>query len=602
MYKVKDSILEQLKKVPQEPGVYLMKDAFGKIIYVGKAKRLRNRLSSYFHGVDKHPNKTKKLVVNTVEFDYIIVNSETEAFLLEANLIKRNQPKFNILLKDDKSYPIIMITDEEYPRLVRVRKVEGKGRFFGPFTSGYDVNLVIEALKNIYPIRRCDVPLHTMKRPCLYYHMGKCLGPCTGKDVHEEYDAHIEKMIEFFQGNRQPVIKALEQRRDEAAQGLNFELAIQYRDQLEAVKNLTYYQKVTDVRLDNRDYVGLARLDEDICITVFIRRDGKIIERENHVFDNLIEETDAEIIEEFLTQYYQEANFIPNEIVIPGVPNISLLEDYFRQLAGHKVRLTEPKRGEKRDTLVLVQKNAQEYLAKFTDRIRQEQKRNEEIGIILSSIVSLDDIQRIEAYDISNIFGYMSVASMVVFEDYKKKPSDYRKFRIKHVKGPDDYHSMKEVLTRRLHRLQEEGFGKRPDLILVDGGKNQVGAATSVLSELGLSIPVIGMVKDDRHRTDGLFFEDHFIKLDRSTNIYRFFYQIQEEVHRFALSYHQKLRGKSLAFSVLDDIPHIGPVRKRKLLEHFGTIDGIMKASLEELIEVEGLDTRAAQAVFDHFN
>ena len=602
MYQVKETILEQLKKVPQEPGVYLMKDGFGKIIYVGKAKRLRNRLSSYFHGVEKHPNKTKTLVVNTAEFDYILVNSETEALLLEANLIKQNQPKFNILLKDDKSYPIIKITDEEYPRLIRVRKVEGKGRYFGPFTSGYDVNLVIEALKNIYPIRRCDVPLHTMKRPCLYYYMGKCLGPCTGIPMHEEYNAHIDKMIEFFQGDRQPVIDELSRRRDEAAERLNFELAIQYRDQLEAVKNLTYYQKVTDVRLDNRDYVGLARLDEDICITVFIRRDGKIIERENHVFDNLIEKTDGELIEEFLMQYYQEANFIPSEIVIPGIPDQALLEDYFHQLAGHKVRLTEPKRGEKRDTLILVRKNALEYLEKFSDRIRQEQKRNEEIGIILSSIVSLDDIQRIEAYDISNIFGYLSVASMVVFEDYQKKPSDYRKFRIKHVKGPDDYHSMKEVLTRRLRRLQEEGFGKRPDLILVDGGKNQVGAANAVLQELGLSIPVIGMVKDERHRTDGLFYEDSFIKLERNTNIYRFFYQIQEEVHRFALSYHQKLRGKSLAYSVLDDIPFIGPVRKKNLLTHFGTIDGIMKASLDELLEVEGIDRRSAEAVYNHFH
>lgn len=602
MYQVKQSIMDQLKTVPQEPGVYLMKDAYGKIIYVGKAKRLRNRLSSYFHGVDKHPNKTKTLVVNTSEFDYIIVNSETEALLLESNLIKQNQPKFNIMLKDDKSYPIIKITDEEYPRLIRVRKVEGKGRYFGPFTSGYDVNLVMEALKNIYPIRRCDVPLHTIKRPCLYYSMGKCLGPCTGKDVHEQYDAHIESMIEFFEGNRKPVIQELERRRDEAAGKLSFELAIQYRDQLEAVKNLTYYQKVTDVRQDNRDYIGLARLAEDICITVFIRRDGKIIERENHLFDNLIDKTDGEYIEEFLLQYYQEANFVPGEIIIPEVPKAELLEKYFLQLAGHRVRLTEPRRGEKRDTLTLVQKNAQEYLEKFTDRIRQEQKRNEEIAIILSSIVSTDDIRRIEAYDISNIFGYLSVASMVVFEDFKKKPSDYRKFRIKHVKGPDDYHSMEEVLTRRLRRLQEEGFGKRPDLILVDGGKNQVGAANSVLRALGLSIPVIGMVKDDRHRTDGLYFEDNLIKLDRNTNIYRFFYQIQEEVHRFALSYHQKLRGKSLAFSVLDDIPFIGPVRKKKLLAHFGTIDGIMKASLDELLEVEGVDARSAQAVYDHFH
>lgn len=602
MYQVKDSILEQLKTTPQEPGVYMMKDAYGKIIYVGKAKRLKNRLSSYFHGVDKHPNKTKKLVVNTAEFEYIIVNSETEALLLEANLIKVNQPKFNILLKDDKSYPIIKITDEDYPRLIRVRKVEGKGRYFGPFTSGYDVNLVIEGLKNVYPVRRCDVPLQSIKRPCLYYHMGLCSGPCRGIDMKEEYQTYVDGIIEFFQGNRQPTIDALEKKREEAARNLNFEQAIQFRDQIQAVRNLTYYQKVTDVRLDNRDYIALARVEERVCITVFIRRDGKIIERENHVFDNFIEKSSGEILEEFLIQYYQEATFIPGEIVLESLPNRAMLETYFQQLASHKVRLTEPTRGEKRDTLVLVRKNAQEYLDKFYEKINQEMRRNEEIGIILSSILSRDDIRRIEAYDISNIFGYMSVASMIVFEDYKKKPSDYRKFRIKHVKGADDYHSMMEVLTRRLKRLQEEGFGKKPDLILVDGGKHQVGAAETVLMELGLEIPVIGLVKDDRHRTDSLFFEGQTIKLDRNTSIYRFFYQIQEEVHRFALSYHQKLRGKSLAFSILDEVPFIGPARKKKLLEHFGTIDGIMKASLEELQQAPGIDKRSAQAVYDHFH
>lgn len=602
MYQVKDDLLAQLKSTPQEPGVYLMKDSLGKIIYVGKAKRLKNRLSSYFHGVDKHPNKTKNLVVNTAEFEYILVNSETEALLLEANLIKKNQPKFNILLKDDKSYPMVMITDEPYPRLLKVREIKTKGRYFGPFTSAFDVNLVLEALKAVYPIRRCDVPLSTIKRPCLYYHIGQCIGPCRPVPMKQEYQALIDRIGDFFNGNRKPVLDALESRRDEAAKSLNFELAIQYRDQIAAVHQLTDYQKVTDVRLENRDYIGLARMDSRICITTFVRRDGKIIERENHVFDNVIEKSEAALIEEFVVQYYQEASFIPGELVLEDIPDAKVLEDYLRQAGGHKVVVTVPKRGEKRDTIILVQKNAKEYLEKFYRKIDEDLKMHEEINIILSSIVSIDELHRLEAYDISNIFGYMSVASMVVFEDCQKKPSDYRKFRIKHVKGPDDFHSMQEVLRRRLKRLHEEGFGKAPDIILVDGGKHQVAAAKVVLQELELSIPVIGMVKDDKHRTDGLFFEGNFIKLERNTNIYRFFYQIQEEVHRFALTYHQKLRGKSMAMSALDDIPFVGPKRKQKLLEHFGTVEGIRRADESALLEVEGMDRRSAKTVYEHFH
>ncbi|WP_459129552.1 excinuclease ABC subunit UvrC [Guggenheimella bovis] len=602
MFKVRDSILEQLKTVPMEPGVYLMKDAFGKIIYVGKAKRLKNRLSSYFHGVDKHPNKTKALVVNTVEFEYIIVTSEAEALILEANFIKKNQPKFNIALKDDKSYPLVRITKETYPRVQKVRKVEGTDKHYGPFTSDYDVNMVLDALKSLYPIRRCDVPLETIKRPCLYYHMGQCIGPCRKVDLTTEYDALMEKIHEFFKGDRKALVESLTTKRDEASRALDFEQAIIFRDQLECVEHLTHYQKMLDVKLGTRDYIALETKGERVCVTVFERREGKLQERQNFIIENTIEKEKAEMLQEFIVQYYKEANFVPPEIVLEAGEDLEALESYFHTLTGRKITLTVPKLGEKKQTIDLVKRNAEEYLLKFSERIDKKEREKEELQLIFQTLLSIDSIDRIEAYDISNIFGAMSVGSMVVYEGFEKKPSDYRKFRIKHVKGPDDFHSMKEVLTRRLSRIAEEGFGKVPDLLLMDGGKNQVHAALEVLEELKLSIPVIGMVKDDKHRTKALFYEEQEIALEPSSDLYRFIYGVQEEVHRFALSYHQKLRGKSLAQSILDEVPFIGPKRKLALLQHFGSIDAIREATVDDLKAVGGMDSRASQAVFDYFH
>ncbi len=598
---VKESILEQLKEVPQSPGVYLMRGIGGRILYVGKAKRLKNRLSSYFHSVDTHPVKTKMLVVNTQDFEYILTHSETEALLLEANLIKRHMPKFNILLKDDKSYPFIKLTKEAYPRILKTRDTKGPGLYFGPFTSDYDVNLTLEALRLLYPLRRCEVTLTTVKRPCLYYSMGLCLGPCAGNDPKEEYEKHVEKIRKFFSGDKREVVEELERRRDEAAANLQFEKAMEFRDFALAAERLSLYQKITHVSTGNEDILGLSKVEEKICVTLFVRRDGKIIDRENHVFTPL-EDDAAANLESFILQYYAEAHTLPAEILVSHEPaSVKGLEEILSEKAGRKVRIRVPRRGEKKQMVEMAILNATEYLEKFRKTILSEEEKQREIELILSSIISRDKVERLEIYDISNMSGFLSVGSMVVYERGRKKTSDYRKFRIKHVKGPDDVHSMEEVLTRRLARLQESSFGKRPDLILVDGGVGQVGAAKTALEKLGEDIPVMGLVKDAYHRTSHFYFEGREIPLDRDTAIYRFFYGIQEEVHRFALAYHQKLRGKSLAFTLLDEVPLIGEKRKVALMKHFGTLEKLSQASVEELLEVAEMDRPSAQNLYMHF-
>lgn len=597
---IKENILEQLKKVPQSPGVYLMRGIEGRILYVGKAKRLKNRLSSYFHGVDAHPVKTKMLVVNTQDFEYILTHSETEALLLEANLIKKHQPKFNILLKDDKSYPFICITKEAYPRILKTRETKGAGTYYGPFTSDYDVNLTLEALRLLYPLRRCEVTVQSIKRPCLYYSMGLCLGPCAGNDPTEEYAINVDKLRRFFSGDRDEVVSLLEERRDEAASKLQFEKAMEYRDFAQAAQRLSLYQKITHMASGNEDILGLARVEEKICVTLFIRREGKIIDRENHVFTPL--EDDARSLQSFILQYYAEAHTLPSELLVShALPSVESVEEILTKIAGRKVRVHVPQRGEKKQMVGMALMNAREYLEKFTKTILSDEEKQKEIEMILSSLVSREKVDRLEIYDISNMSGFLSVGSMVVYEKGKKKPSDYRKFRIKHVKGPDDVHSMEEVLTRRLARLQESSFGKRPDILFIDGGKGQVGAVKRVLEKYQEDIPVVGLVKDSSHRTSHLLFEGREIPLERGSPIYRFFYAMQEEVHRFALAYHQKLRGKSLAFTILDEVPLIGERRKVALMKHFGTLDKLSRASVDELLEVKEMDAPSAKNLYEHF-
>ncbi|NLY36796.1 MAG: excinuclease ABC subunit UvrC [Tissierellia bacterium] len=600
MYKVPINIREQLNSVPQSPGVYAMKDALGKIIYVGKAKKLKNRLSSYFRGVDTHPVKTKALVVNTKEFEYILTNSEEEALFLEANLIKTHQPKFNVLLKDDKSYPYVLLTQEEYPRLFKVRRLDPRGTCFGPFTGDFDVNKVLEALHSVYPIRKCHLPLNRITKPCLYYHMDMCLAPCAFRDVKEDYDIAVESIRDFFKDNRQPLIDILEKKRDEAAERLDFEGAIIIREQVEAAKRLSFHQQLSQLRADDVDYISFSEKEERVCITLFVRRDGKIIDRENHIFDNLLEKDRSETLQEFILQYYQEAAFIPGEIVVEALSEVALLKDYLKKVSGHGVEITIPKRGEKKKMLELVKRNSSEFLYKFSEKIDRDKDEKDEVDLILSTIFS-KEIHRLEAYDISHLSGTFTVGSMVVYENGKKKPSDYRRFRIGHEEGVNDVASMQEMLRRRLKRLHEEGFGKVPDLILIDGGIQQVRAVQSVLEEMELDIQISGMVKDDRHRTHGLFVDEQTLPLDKTTAIYRFIYKIQEEVHRYALSYHHKLRGKGLEASVLTEIPGVGEKRKKALLTHFQSLEKIKKAELEELREVSGIDTKTAEEIYAFF-
>lgn len=600
MFKVPDNINKQLERVPQSPGVYLMKDGLGKIIYVGKAKKLKNRLSSYFRAVESHPVKTKALVINTREFEYILTNSEEEALLLEANLIKAHQPKFNVLLKDDKSYPYVLLTEEKFPRLFKVRGLDKRGTCFGPFTSDFDVNKVLEALHSVYPIRKCHLPLDRITRPCLYYHMGMCLAPCAFPELKEDYDRAVELIRDFFKDKRQPLIERLETKRDEAAARLDFEGAIIIRDQIEAVKRLSLHQQLSQLRADDMDYISFSEKEDRICITIFMRRDGKLIDRENHVFDNLLEKDRGETLQEFIIQYYQEATFIPGELVVEEIAEKELVSNYLREVSGHRVEITRPIKGQKKEMLELVRRNSWEYLHKFSEKIDKEQLEKEELDLILYTIFS-KEIRRVEAYDISHLSGTFTVGSMVVYEDGKKKPSDYRRFRIINDKGNSDVDSMEEMLTRRLKRIHEEGFGKKPDLLLIDGGIHQVRAVEKVLKELELDLEVCGMVKDDKHRTQGLYVDGQNIPLDKSSALYRFIYKIQEEVHRFAISYHHKLRGRGLEASVLTEIPGIGEKRKKELLKHFKSLEKIKKASIEELAQADGISERLAEDIYKFF-
>lgn len=577
-----------------------MKDALGKIIYVGKAKKLKNRLSSYFRGVDSHPVKTKALVVNTKEFEYILTNSEEEALLLEANLIKAHRPKFNVLLKDDKSYPYVLLTKEKYPRLFKVRGLDSRGTCFGPYTGDFDVNNVLEALHNIYPIRKCHLPLNKITRPCLYYHMDKCLAPCAFSHVKEDYDRAVAEIQGFFKEDRKAFIGILEKKRDEAAQRLDFEGAIVFREQMDAAKRLSLHEQLSQLRKDDIDYISFSEKEQRLCITLFVRRHGKIIDRENHIFDNLLEKDRGETLQEFILQYYEEASFIPGELVVETLSEIGLVKEYLKKASGHSVEITIPKQGEKKKMLELVKRNSIEFLYKFSEKIDREKEEQEEVDLILSTIFS-EKIHRVEAYDISHLSGSFTVGSMVVYEEGKKKPSDYRRFRIRHAKGASDVDSMKEMLSRRLKRLHEEGFGKAPDLILIDGGIQQVRAVEEVVKEMNLSLQICGMVKDDRHRTRALFVDEETIPLDRSTALYRFIYKMQEEAHRYALNYHHKLRGKGLEASVLTEIPGVGDKRKKALLKHFGSLDKIKKADIEKLCQTPGIDKKTAEAVFDFF-
>jgi excinuclease ABC subunit C len=613
-------IKEQLKKLPDKPGVYLMKDENGEIIYVGKSKSLKNRVSQYFRSQKGHPPKVKAMVKVIKEFEYIITDTEVEALILEANLIKKHKPRYNVLLRDDKSYPYIKITlNEKYPRVLKTRRViKDSARYFGPYINVDAVNQTLATIEELFPLRKCKRNLEqNNERPCLNYHIKKCLGPCTGKVNHDEYMEMIDQIVLFLGGKQDILIKELEGNMAKAAQELNFERAAKYRDQINALKNLAEKQKIVSTSDADQDYISMAISDDKVCIMVFFVRSGKLVGREHYILEGTEDMERSEILSTFVKQFYSSTSFIPKEILAhENMEDSEVIESWLSQKRQSKVTVKQPMRGEKKKLLELVYKNALEYLTKFEEKINRDKEYSQKVLNEIKYILGLDHLpKRIEAYDISNMYGVFSVGSMVVFENGKPQNSGYRRFKVRTIEGPNDYGSMQEVLFRRFKRgieenqmLKEQGisfekgkFSIFPDIVLVDGGKGHVKAAEDVLVALGLNIPVAGMVKDDKHRTKGLIYKGDEIYLEKRSYGFKLIAKIQEEVHRFAISYHKTLRDKSMVQSVLDEIPGIGKKRKKELLKHFGSIEKIRKASVKELKEVDGMNTKSAKSVYEFF-
>lgn len=598
-------IQEQLKKLPAEPGVYLMKNENDKIIYVGKAISLKNRVRQYFQSSKNHTSKVKSMVKNIAKFEYIITDSELEALILECNLIKQYRPKYNVLLRDDKTYPYIKVTvNEDYPRVLKVRKVlKDKAKYFGPYTNITAVNDTLEIIRNTYPIRTCNIDIEkaiaNKVRPCLNKHIKKCIGPCTGEVSKEEYNKMIEEVILFLSGKEERLIKILKEKMNKCAMDFNFEDAAIYRDKIRSLEDMVQKQKIDSGTSDlNQDIIAMARAHDEACVQVFFIRNGKIVGREHFILEGVMDSSRKSILSSFVKQFYISQDYIPKEIIIEDeIEDSFVLEEWLTDKKGQKVNIKVPQKGDKKNLIEMVRKNAIEYLEKFSNLNKLKYQKS--IGALeeLKNILGLKDTpKRIESFDISNIQGVDSIGSMVVFTDGKKDKKEYRRYKIKTVEGPNDYDSMAEIVERR---MKYENF---PDLILLDGGKGQVSAVKKVLDRYGVNIPLWGMYKDDKHRTKGLISQEKEIELDKTSNLYRFVASIQEEVHNYAISYHRSLRNKSLTKSVLDDIQGIGEKRKKALLSHFKSIEEIKVASFEDLLEVEGMNKSSAESVFKFFN
>ena len=612
-------IQEQLKLLPEEPGVYLMKNKNDKIIYVGKAVSLKNRVRQYFQSSKNHSSKVKSMVSNIASFEYIITDSELEALILECNLIKQYRPKYNVLLRDDKTYPYIKVTvNEDFPRIMKVRRVlKDKAKYFGPYTNVGAVNDTLEIIRNIYPIRNCnvDIPkaIRNSARPCLNYHIKKCVGPCTGNVSKEEYRKMIDEIILFLSGKEETLIEILKEKMNSCAMEFKFEDAAIYRDKIKNLEEIMEKQKIDASNSDvNQDVIALARTEEEACVQVFFMRNSKIIGREHFILEGVEGSKSDSILGSFVKQFYMEQEYIPKEIIIDEeLEDRYILEQWLSDKKGSKVTITIPQKGEKKGLVLMVRKNAMEYLNKFSHLNKQKYEKS--IGALtqLTELLKLETMpKRIEAYDISNTNGFDSVGSMVVYEHGKPKRNDYRKFKIKTVQGPDDYASMNEVLTRRFgHGLREQqeesetgGFQIFPDLIMMDGGRGQVNIALEVLEKLHLHIPVCGMVKDDNHRTRGLYFNNTELPIDRNSECFRLITRIQDEAHRFAITFHRQLRSKGQVHSVLDDIPGVGPARRKDLMRCFENIDAIRNATVEELKELPSMNEKSAQEVYKFFH
>lgn len=608
-------IQEELKKLPGKPGVYIMHDEKDEIIYVGKAVSLKNRVRQYFQSSRNLGIKKEQMVQQIARFEYIITDSEVEALVLECNLIKEHRPKYNTMLKDDKSYPFIEVTvDEEYPRVLFARKQKkDKGKYFGPYTSAGAVKDSLELIRKLYHVRTCsrNLPRDIGKeRPCLYYHIKQCQAPCQGYVSKEEYRAQIDGVLDFLNGDYKKLLKELEQKMLAASEELKFEEAADYRDLMQSIQKIGERQKITGSQGEDKDVMALAADEEDAVVQVFFIRDGKMIGRDHFYLRIAADASSSQVLLNFVKQFYAGTPFIPRELMLQEeIEEIDVLEEWLSKKRGQRVHIRVPKKGTKEKLVELAAKNAQMVLSQDREKLKREEGRT--IGAMkeIADLLELKQVTRVESYDISNISGFESVGSMVVYEKGKPKKSDYRKFKIKSVKGPDDYASMEEVLSRRFERglkeQQEEaenGFSRFPDLILMDGGKGQVHIAEQVLEKLGIDIPVCGMVKDDNHRTRGLYFHDREIPISHSTEGFKLITRIQDEVHRFAIEYHRLLRSKGQIHSVLDDISGIGPARRKALMKQFKSLEAIREASVEELRQTPSMSEQAAKKVYEFFH
>ena len=594
-------IQEELKKLPHSPGVYLHHDARDEIIYIGKAKNLKNRVSQYFQSSRSRSPKIEKMVSQIAYFEYIVTDSEVEALILENNLIKENRPRYNTMLKDDKTYPYIKLTiSEAFPRLVLTRKIKkDKDKYYGPYPEVSSVREVIDLLNNVYHLKTCNRNLPKdigKERPCLKHHIGKCDAPCAGKVSEEEYGLRIEAAKKFLEGNSKDILSYIKQNMKEASDAMEYEEAGRWKELMDAANTVSAHQKVEYSPGEDRDVLGLAVEGFEAIMQVFFIRGGKLLDREHFYLTPAPGDSENDIVTSFIKQYYAGTPFLPGEILLPcEVEDRESIEELLHQKAGHKVSLLIPQKGKKEKMVELAEKNAALVLEQDREKVKREEMRTKGAVTEISKMLGINYAKRIESYDISNISGYLSVGSMVVFEDGKAKKNDYRKFRIKTVIGPDDYSSMAEVLSRRF----EHDEWSRPDMLLIDGGRGQVNAVVEALGERLGDIPVCGMVKDDHHRTRGLFYQNREYEMDRSKEPFKLITRIQDETHRFAIEYHRQLRSKGQIKSILDDIPGIGPKRRLALIRHFKAIDAIKEASVEEIADAPGMNLKAARAVAD---
>ena len=622
------NIEEELRKLPDKPGVYLMHDKNDTIIYVGKAVVLKNRVRQYFQSSRGKSPKIQRMVEQIAWFEYIVVDSEMEALILECNLIKEHQPKYNTMLKDDKHYPYIRVTvNEDYPRIMLAReRKKDKAKYFGPYTSAAAVHDSIDLLKKTYFVRSCNRVLPRdmgKERPCLYYHMGQCKAPCQGYISKEEYQENIGQVEEFLNGNYALITKRLEQQMMKFSEEMEFEKAAEYRDLLFSVKRLAEQQKADDDMNVERDIIAFATAGDEAVAQVFFVRGGKMVGREHFYLTGVENEGRSAIMANFIKQFYSGTPHVPKELLLSNeTDDQELLESWLSARRGRKVRIIIPKKGSKERLVELAEKNASFVLQKDSERIAEQEKKTKGALKEIADWLSMEHLNRIEAFDISNTSGFENVASMVVFEGGKPKKADYRKFKTRTISGPDDYASMKEVLTRRFEHAKREmaelqanyeetsgealkemgSFTRLPDLILMDGGRGQVNIALEVLAEQKLAIPVCGMVKDDNHRTRGLYYNNIEIPIDTRSEGFHLITRIQDETHRFAIEYHRSLRGKAQTHSILDDIPWVGGARRRTLMKHYGSLDALKEAEVEELAKLPSMNIKAAQAVYDFFH